>query len=88
LLRVLEFADHYILLQKLFGRAWNMLNVLGTRGTSCEMIPQDDSQREDLVRRLRRLQEWADYFELDTHLPDVIAWCESGPHTDKLILTP
>lgn len=88
LLRVLQFADHHLLVQKLFGRAWNMLNVLGSRGTSCEMIPQDDGQKQDLVRRLCRLQDWADYFELDTYLPDVIEWCESGPHAEKLILFP
>ena len=89
LLRVTQQADKNILSQRLYARGWNMLQIdLQTRGAQCEMILQTPAQRDDLVRRLYRLQEWATYFELQTHIDTIIAWCATGPHTERIIINP
>lgn len=70
------------ILHKKFGRGWNLLKVDDTRGALC--IKKAPLTRDEVVangnstiRRLRRLQEWTDYFGLtDTFLPEVISWVE------------
>lgn len=89
LLRVTQTDEKNILSQRLYARGWNMLQIdLQTRGAQCEMIPQTASQLDDMLRRLRRLKQWVEYFELSTHIDAVIAWCETGPHDTRIIINP
>lgn len=60
---------------RLFGRGWNMARVDGGRGAMCEITSPDEESRKDTIRKLKRLQDWADYFQLETKLPTIIAWC-------------
>jgi hypothetical protein len=57
-------------------------------GALCEWYsaPCDDEWKADVVRKLKRLQEWTDHFGLRTCLPEVIAYVESGPHSDPLVI--
>lgn len=72
--------------QKLFGRGWAMLRVDGDRGARCSMIPQSDQTIGQILRKLKRLQQWGDHFHLETWTPEIIKWISDGPHTEYLDL--
>ncbi len=72
--------------QRLYGRGWQMLRIDGERGAMCEMITGDDSWKKDTLRRLGRLKDWAEYFEVDHCLNEVIGWVYQGPHDEPLII--
>lgn len=81
---------------RLYGRGWAMLRVDGVRGAKCDMIPVHNLNGplpvwtvdwvNDVVRRLQRLQNWTDHFNLQTWLPEVIEWAKAGPHDEPLKL--
>jgi len=60
--------------QQLFTRGWNLLRIDGDRGALCEMLPPDEDTIDDTIRRLRRLQDWSNHFNLDTKIDDIIEW--------------
>lgn len=62
------------LTQKLFGRGWSYERVDGEFGALCAMLPITKERIEDTVRRLRRLKVWAEYFEIDHCLDEIIAY--------------
>lgn len=73
-IRVVQYADHYQLTQKPFGRAWNMLTINGERGALCEW---DDPKTvppeiDDVIRKLRRLEKWMEHFGLANRISKVI----------------
>lgn len=64
--------------QKLFGRKWAMLNVRGTRGTSCEMTAPDTDTIQEVRRKMGRLEQWCFHFGLlDTKIPDILEWVDN-----------
>lgn len=70
-----------------FGRGWNMLTVDGQRGAKCEWEDVElisDDERQDVVRKLERLKEWMEYWDLEHKVDEVIAWVKSGPHKEPL----
>jgi len=76
ILRFLQFAEHpNRVTTKLYGRGWNMLRIDGERGAMCTMEPVTESSRDDVLRKLRRLEQWTDYFGLKTKLPRIIDYC-------------
>lgn len=71
-----------------FGRGWNMRLVDESRGALCEWndAPEGDpAHQADVVRKLKRLKDWTDYFGIETCLPEIIEWVETGPHKEPLI---
>jgi Fe-S-cluster containining protein len=80
LIRFLRFEEKTVQTQKLFNRGWAMLRVDQGRGAKCQMLPADVATVLEVVRKLMRLQKWADHFGIDTHLPRIIAWARRGPH--------
>lgn len=63
---------------QLFGRGWQMKRVTdGERGALCEMTGRTEEDRQDVIRKLTRLKDWTDYFELNTVLPEIINWCKN-----------
>jgi hypothetical protein len=88
LIRFIQQQGRTLLLQKLFGRGWAMLRVDGERGALCEMLPGDEGTTREVVGKLERLEEWANYFGIPTVLPEIIAWVASGPHAEPLQLEP
>ena len=77
-LRFVHFKDKTWLGVRPFGRGWNMLRGDGKRGALCEFprVPTEFAKLEG-IRKLKRLKEWTDAFELPTYLPEVIAWASS-----------
>lgn len=69
-----------------FGRSWNMKRIDGSRGVKCEFLPPDAKEIPDIVRKLNRLKDWTDHFKLETCLPIVIRWVETGPHQHPLVI--
>jgi hypothetical protein len=86
LIRFLEFADgpRAILIQKLYGRGHAMLRLDGERGARCEMTDPDDFTKGEVLRKLRRLEEWSTHFGIETKLSAIIDWIATGPHDEPL----
>jgi hypothetical protein len=85
LLRFTHFEDKAILSTRLYGRGWAFTRIDGTKRAMCEIIPGDRKIYDDIYRRLTRLKEWTDHFQLKTHLPSVLKWVKSGPHQTPLV---
>jgi hypothetical protein len=75
-----------ILLQRLYGRGWNMERVDGERGAKCVQGGWNADVRDDIIRRLYRLRKWADYFEIKTVIYDIVKYVETGPHKTPITL--
>lgn len=86
LIRFLQYEDRVIQTQKLFNRGWAMLRVDQGHGARCEMLPPTAETISEVVRKLRRLDMWAHYLGIETHLRAIIAWASRGPHADPLRL--
>jgi len=74
------------LTQKLFGRGWSYKRVDGGKGALCSMTPSSKTNVPELVRKFEELLRWADHFGINTVIPDLIKWIESGPHDSNLWL--
>jgi len=77
LLRFIRYTDPTkpnILIQRLYGRAWNMLRVDGVRGALCKQQPIADPHKvkDEVVQKLRRLKQWCEYFEIENKMQLII----------------
>lgn len=75
-----------MLISKLFGRKWNMLNVEGERGTKCEMTPITKESVCEVKRKLIRLRDWCNHFKLKHCIDDILRWCDNGDKTRSKII--
>lgn len=73
-----EEENEYHLSQQLFGRGWNFLRVDDQRGALCEMTEVTTETRNEVVRKLVRLELWTDYFGIKTWVPEILDWIHSG----------
>lgn len=81
LIRTLQNEDDdraNTLTQKLFGRGWSYTRTDGGKGALCEMTPPTEETVKEVLRKLRRLEEWADHFVLKTWTPQIIHAIEAG----------
>lgn len=72
-----------------FGRGWAMLTVDGTRGAKCdweETESQFGPEQQEVLRKLKRLKQWMEYWELSHKVDRVIDWVQSGPHKEPLYI--
>ena len=72
-----------------FGRGWAMLTVDGTRGAKCEWEDtpaQFGLDQSEIVRKLKRLKMWMEYWELEHKVDRVIDWVNTGPHKEPLFI--
>lgn len=73
-----------------FGRGPQMIRLDGGRGAMCEFGAPASSEAPDVLRKLRRLQDWADHFGLTTRAPLVMDWVETikddPQHAEPLVL--
>lgn len=72
-----------------FGRGWAMLTVDGTRGAKCEWEDTEaqlGEQQAEVIRKLKRLKLWMEYWEIDHKVDRVIDWVSTGPHTEPLFV--
>ena len=75
--------------QQLFGRKWQLLRIDNKRGALCKMENCSPASMDEVIRKLKRLKEWADYFQIPTWLDEIIVWVASGPHAKPLqLVTP
>jgi Fe-S-cluster containining protein len=86
LIRFMHFSENSVLTQKLFGRGWSMLRVDDKRGAKCEMLPITKESTKEVVRKLYRLKQWVDYFEIKTCINKIIQWAQTGPHLNQLYI--
>jgi hypothetical protein len=86
LIRPLHYHDHVRLTSKLFGRGWNMLRVDGERGALCEMLPPTRETISEVRRKLERLEQWCQHFQIATRIPNILEWVETAPHIEPLVL--
>ena len=83
ILRFFHFADGPNRIStQLFGRGWSMKRIDGDRGAKCELLDPCDEGRDEAVRKLKRLDQWARYFDLDTKAPQLIRIVESADFKD------
>jgi Fe-S-cluster containining protein len=58
-----------------FGRRWAMMRLDGVRGGFCTIDKvAEEKNRQENIRRLERLEKWMNYFEIKSHIPNVIEW--------------
>lgn len=91
LIRTLEYKDEQrpsVLTQKLFGRGWNMLRIDGERGALCEMLSPTPDSINEVIRKLRRLEDWAAHFGITTHSPTIRKIITDGRLTKTITLYP
>jgi hypothetical protein len=74
------------MLTRFYGRGWQMMKIDGTRGALCEIIPTCEETIKDTIRKLNRLQDWCNYFEVKSRIPQILDWIHSPKNTEKLIL--
>lgn len=87
LIRVFAGKKNNRLTQQMFGRGWQFLRVDYVRGALCSMLPCTEHTISEVVRKLKRLKEWSDYFGLETWLPEILEWVVTGPHSKPLVCT-
>lgn len=65
-----------------------MRRIDGERGARCEWFTKepDPEWTEEVIGRFIRLKDWTDHFKLDTCIPAIVRWLETGPHTEPLWL--
>lgn len=61
-----------------------MLRIDGERGALCEMTDPDDFTKAEVLRKLRRLEEWSTHFGIKTKLGAIMEWVATGPHDEPL----
>lgn len=88
LIRFIRYVDKFLLTQKLFGRGWAMKTVTGQRGALCSMTTVDQNTVNEVIRKLKRLETWAEYFQIKTCLSEVMSWVKTAPRTRPLIIYP
>lgn len=86
LIRVFIGKERNRLTQQPFGRGWQFLRVDGKRGALCSITNPGTNSVNEVVRKLKRLKEWADHFGIQTWLDDIIDWAASGPHSRPLVM--
>lgn len=66
------------MLTRHFGRHWCMKRVTGDRGMLCKINEVSADAKQEVIRKLTRLEEWADHFRFtDTRIPAIIKWLNS-----------
>jgi Fe-S-cluster containining protein len=86
LIRPMHYKEKNVLLTKLYGRCWNLLKVDGTRKGLCQVTPISDTGKSEARRKLLRLQEWCEYFEIPTKISKIIEWIDSDNTDHSIIL--
>lgn len=73
-------------LSKLFARGWKFLRVDGDRGARCEMLPENEERKLDVIRKFKRLAEWTDYLGINHRIDKILDWANEPEHLEIKIL--
>lgn len=71
---------------KLYGRGHAMLRVDGKRGSLCEVLEPTEERAADVTRKLKRLRQWCEYFQLPHKMDRIIEYTEDYPRSDYIIV--
>lgn len=69
-----------------FGRGWAMKRIDGERGALCEFTETSPEAKMDVIRKLKRLEQWCNYFEVQNKMGTIIAWAESDRFQEVLFV--
>lgn len=81
-----------LLITSLFGRAWNMTRIVDNKkGALCYITDPNKSTIKDIKRKISRLKNWCDHFEIISWCDEIINWINWGgkeqvtfdPHTQN-----
>lgn len=73
-----EMIRHNWIGVKKYGRWWNMAKFDGERGALCTIKEPSEESIQDSIRKLQRLNAWADHFQLtETYIPELIEFLET-----------
>lgn len=77
LLRFSHFTNLNRLSTRLYGRGWAMLKIDNKRGALCLIKPITEDSIQDVIRKIRRLQQWCDYLEIPNKCSALLTSIES-----------
>lgn len=63
---------------RLYARGHQMKTICGTIGAKCEMTDINELSKIDTVRKLKRLELWMNYFELENKISKIIDFINTG----------
>jgi hypothetical protein len=87
LVRAIQFEEKALLVSKKYDRGYAFHRVDRGRGSLCEMTDVTDETRTEVVRKLKRIKAWTDYFSLESWIEQIIEWAESYPIDEPLRLS-
>ena len=72
----------------LYTRGHSMIRVVdGRAGARCTLHAPNNDSLLDVVRKMRRLETWMDYWGIPNKCDEVIKWVNTGPHDTALVLS-
>lgn len=78
-----ESESKTLLINKLFGRGWNLTRIDGEKGAKCEMLEFNYDKLLRDIALLKELNDIAIAWKMETKLPRVIEYLESNLHKFK-----
>jgi hypothetical protein len=72
--------------QRMFGRGWSFQTVDGARGAKCSITSTSFDTVVDAIRKLERLNQWCEYFEIRTCLPTIIEQAKTNLPSFPILL--
>lgn len=60
-----------------FGRCWALTQYNGTKGGICKKKGYSKEYKEDVIRKLYRLKDWIDYYEVPTYIQELIDYVKT-----------
>jgi hypothetical protein len=90
--RFFQFMDHAVVSHAVvrtapFGRAWNLKRIDGNRGALCEFGAATEQSRMEAARRLKRLAQWCEYFQIEHRIPQMLDYLDQD-RDDAIIIQP
>lgn len=86
LIRFLHSDDEVRITSKLFSRGWKMMRVDGNRGARCEMLPENEERKQDIIRKFNRLAEWTEHFGVKHRIGEILDWANEPEHLETKVL--
>jgi len=76
-LRFKHFKDHASLNLQKFSRGHRFIKIDGSIGALTEVTPKSEISFLDNLKKLRKLDIWAQYFGIKTKIPAIIKYCNN-----------
>jgi hypothetical protein len=87
LIKFIRMENKVIITQKLYARGWAMKTVDGKKGAKCEMLIPTEETASLVIKKLEKLNCWAEYFKIETKITKIINWIKSINLDDYLTLS-